>query len=270
MNDSARPPLLLGVGLQKNKRPFMPPAGRVLQYHVISYITRGEGSFTDADGRTSPVSSGAALFQFPNKRHHFDPAPGTRWSEYWVMFDGTRAQECFGPLLPEAAGVYEMEVLAMVIETWEELADVWELRQPGYAEYAEFLLHKILMDFHRARNRLFFLRMDDEVNRLRQEMRAHISEPDFDVAGSAAARHLGYDQLRKRFKRFTGLSPKEYFIQIKMNFAKELLIRPGLTIKEVSRALGFSDPYYFSRLFHRKTGTSPLDFRRRIMPRQRP
>ena len=99
-------------------------------------------------------------------------------------------------------------------------------------------------------------------------MRSHLHENQFDVEGSAQARHMGYDQLRKRFKRSTGLAPKEYFLLLKINRAKELLMNPTLSVKEISQQLGFSDQYYFSRLFKHRTGTSPLHYRRHLLKYQ--
>jgi AraC-like DNA-binding protein len=261
-------PVLIGVGIEHKKPPFMTPVGRVLQYHVISYIsyiTRGEGTFQSENKIKTPVQPGTAIYQFPNRWHCFDPLPNTHWKEYWIMFDGGRATECFGPILPQNPMAVQAGAMQDVMETWEELYDIWGMRQPGYAEYSQFLLHKILIEFHRRRNRQVFFRMDDAVDLLRKEMRSHLAEPEFDVADSSQAKHLGYDLLRKRFKRSTGLAPKEYFLLMKINRAKELLLRPVLTVKEISQRLGFEDQYYFSRLFKHHVGSSPKHYRQQLL-----
>jgi AraC-like DNA-binding protein len=257
--------ILMGVGIEHKKSPFMTPAGRVLQYHVISYITRGEGTFQNEDNVKTQVHPGTAIYQFPNLWHCFDPLPNTSWKEYWLIFNGSRATEFLGHLLPQKPIAFHTDVMQDVMETWEELYDIWGLRQPGYAEYSQFLLHKILIEFHRQRNRQVFFRTDNAINQLRQEMRSHLAEPEFDVADSSQARRLGYDLLRKRFKKSTGLAPKEYFLLLKINRAKELLLRPTLTVKEISQCLGFEDQYYFSRLFKHHVGISPKHYRQQLL-----
>ena len=68
---------------------------------------------------------------------------------------------------------------------------------------------------------------------------------------------LGYSRLSKIFKRYTGLSPHQYYRQLKINRAKELLQAKQYSIKEVAFRLSFENTYYFSRIFKRKTGLSP-------------
>jgi AraC-like DNA-binding protein len=260
-----QPSVLLQVGIEPQKSPFMTPTGRVLQYHVISYITSGQGYFVDTNKVRTPVQPGTILYQFPNAWHCFDPLPKTQWKEYWIMFKGDIAIECFGPILPERPMAVQVGIMDEVIEAWEELYDILGFRQPGYTEYAQYLLHKILITFHRQRNRQVFFRMDDDINQLRHQMRAHLHEAQFDVEGSPQAKHMGYDQLRKRFKRSTGIAPKEYFLLLKVNKAKEFLLRPTLTIKEIAQRLGFADQYYFSRLFKHRAGVSPVHYRQQLL-----
>lgn len=256
---------LINIGVEKNKRPHMTPEGRILQYHVISLITRGEGTFTDAHGVTTPVKAGTAIYQFPEEWHCFDPYPKQTWAEYWIVFDGVLAEERFGNLMPKVPGAYSISDFLHAQESWQELLDILELHQPGYEEYAEYLVHDILMNLYRQCHQLEFMRMDDDIVRLRQQMRSQMNEATFSVTAFAQSIHLGYDQLRKRFRISTGMSPKSYFLQLKINRAKELLLQPGLTIKEIASQLGFDDPYYFSRLFTRRCGISPLGFRNDII-----
>ncbi len=63
--------------------------------------------------------------------------------------------------------------------------------------------------------------------------------------------------LNAVFKSYTAMTPYQYFISIKIRKAKELLESGALPIKEVAFRLGFDDPYYFSRLFRKKTGVAP-------------
>ncbi len=63
------------------------------------------------------------------------------------------------------------------------------------------------------------------------------------------------------FKRWAGCSPIDYRNEIRINAAKSLLLNSTLAVHEIAAKSGFDDPYYFSRLFKKKTGTSPRAFR---------
>jgi AraC-like DNA-binding protein len=84
------------------------------------------------------------------------------------------------------------------------------------------------------------------------------------------AQHLGisYTTFRRVFKQETGRPPGEYFIEMKINRAKELLLTDR-SIQEVADLLGFESVYYFSRLFKARTGSSPSALRPDPSPHRR-
>ncbi|MBU5348306.1 helix-turn-helix domain-containing protein [Paenibacillus lautus] len=63
------------------------------------------------------------------------------------------------------------------------------------------------------------------------------------------------------FKEHTGISPIQYLNKIRIDHAKLLLRNTALPVKQIAEESGFSDSFYFSRLFHKVTGMSPRDFR---------
>lgn len=67
------------------------------------------------------------------------------------------------------------------------------------------------------------------------------------------------------FSKKTGYSPLSYFSHLKINKACEYLDFSKLKIKEISFALGYTDPYYFSKDFQKKMGLSPRNFRKRVI-----
>ena len=63
------------------------------------------------------------------------------------------------------------------------------------------------------------------------------------------------------FRRETGHAPMDFFLNLKMQEACRLLEDPTVRVRDVSGALGYDDPYYFSRLFKKQTGISPREYR---------
>ena len=76
------------------------------------------------------------------------------------------------------------------------------------------------------------------------------------------AKHVGLSEshFSKIFRSITGSSPIDYFTNMKMQKAIRLLTNKSFRIKEVAFELGYEDPNYFSRLFKKKIGTSPVTF----------
>lgn len=65
------------------------------------------------------------------------------------------------------------------------------------------------------------------------------------------------------FKANIGKSIIDYFIDMKIEIAKKRLIENILTLREISEKLGFGDYNYFARTFKKRTGTTPLEFRKK-------
>jgi AraC-like DNA-binding protein len=67
--------------------------------------------------------------------------------------------------------------------------------------------------------------------------------------------------FRKLFKAETRKSPVEYLLDLKIGSAMQLLSNTSMAVKDIAFTLGFSDVYYFSRLFKKKTGKYPSQWR---------
>ena len=65
----------------------------------------------------------------------------------------------------------------------------------------------------------------------------------------------------KLFRRHLGVSAKQHVIDRQLHEARELLLSTTLSIAEVGRAVGLSDPFHFSKLFKRHVGVPPKEFR---------
>jgi len=69
------------------------------------------------------------------------------------------------------------------------------------------------------------------------------------------------DYLSRVFSRELGISPWDYLNRYRVLRAKEMLHQTDDSINHIGRRVGFSDPAYFSRVFHRITGLSPRAYR---------
>ena len=68
----------------------------------------------------------------------------------------------------------------------------------------------------------------------------------------------------RKFRAATGKSAKAFIIDTKLRMAISIFATdPAVKIRELAFSLGFSDEFYFSRLFKSKTGLSPRQYRRK-------
>jgi len=101
-----------------------------------------------------------------------------------------------------------------------------------------------------------------------QYIHGHLDE-DFFAEQLAAELNVGYSSFRHWFKRVHGIGPAQYHLRQRMDAAKKLLSTSRRTIASVCRTLGYEDQNYFSALFKKKTGMSPLAYRDKAKSRRR-
>lgn len=75
--------------------------------------------------------------------------------------------------------------------------------------------------------------------------------------------HISTGYFRKLFWEYAGKSPVQYIIDRKIETAKRMLEDSGSSVSHISELLDFKSCSYFCRLFKKKTGMSPEEFRRR-------
>ena len=75
----------------------------------------------------------------------------------------------------------------------------------------------------------------------------------------------GRAYLLRVFKAKTGKTIMEYYTNLKIERAKQLLRETTLSVKEISEKLAFSEPNYFTKTFKRVTGVTPTKYKRRAM-----
>jgi AraC-like DNA-binding protein len=72
---------------------------------------------------------------------------------------------------------------------------------------------------------------------------------------------IGESYFQRLFREKYGTSPKKYVIGMKINHAAELLRLESYSVTSIAELSGFSDVYYFSKVFKAETGTSPGRFK---------
>jgi transcriptional regulator GlxA family with amidase domain len=73
---------------------------------------------------------------------------------------------------------------------------------------------------------------------------------------------LSRSHFSRAFKKNTGLSPRDWYLQLRLDKAKGLLGDSALTISQISLDCGFADQSHFTRVFTREVGITPFNWRR--------
>jgi AraC-like DNA-binding protein len=180
--------------------------------------------------RCHPTDMAVAATAFPPSEK-IGPVTRLPWKE---RFGGLFARMADEKQHPKACsdlllGAYLVEFVVLLVRAAEEIAPE-EKDESGTAH-------------HRVRTAVEMIRQNIGVNLSLSEL--------------ARTSFMSVSHFSHVFKETVGEPPKEFLIEQRIEKAKQLLLKTGSPACEVAAKLGYDNPYYFYRLFKKKTGMTP-------------
>ena len=194
--------------------------------------------------------------------HAYGADEKTPWSIQWVHFQG-RASAAFAALLGAETEVAVLTVPRSGTEALD-LARIYGGLEQGYTQpnllAAVAQLRLVLTELERAQRLGRPSSAGEAVTASLAWMSDNLAARA-DLASLAAAAGLSIPHYSDLFRRATGYPPVEHFLRLKIQRACQLLDTTELRVNEVAAAVGWVDPFYFSRFFRKITGQSPRAYR---------
>jgi AraC-like DNA-binding protein len=241
--------------------------GRIMDEYQIIYITKGEGVFESINCGQQLIKQGTILFLFPGEWHRFKPDSETGWDEFWVGFKGTIIENIeHHHFISKENPILEIGLHDSIIELFINIIDKTKAERTGYQPLVSGIVMHLLGKIHSLTKQQRFHDEDITetiINQARIIFRTNI-EQDIPMDKIAEELNVSYAWFRKAFKAYTGISPHQYMLQLKIEKAKMLLLDQSKTIKEIAFGLNFESAFYFSKFFKEKVGISPELYRKSI------
>lgn len=111
------------------------------------------------------------------------------------------------------------------------------------------------------------LKQNDQQSAILHQIYDYVNENyanEISLSDMASTLHLNYSYLSSYFKQRTHENLTNYISRVRVDKAKELLMDSRLSVSEISRLTGFSEHNYFSKVFKKITGMTPVEFRNQI------
>ncbi|MFV2050262.1 AraC family transcriptional regulator [Metabacillus litoralis] len=256
---------------------------RVFTVFDLIYVKSGELFITE-DEIPYTVRKGQYILLVPGFEHYGHKGSSMRTEYYWLHFAIPTHYELVDegitnwadihiskgdhetpptykfsiPCLGEIENTNFLETIFLNILNVDHQTPDYQLRQQLH--FHEFLLYlqKEACKIPTAAEKV----VDGAVNYIQEHYKEEVKMEDI-----AAALHFHPDYVTRCMQKIVGETPNMYLNKYRMNQAKKLLATTDDKIANIAKEVGIEDSTYFSKLFKRMEGTSPIEYRKMILRR---
>ena len=227
---------------------------------IVIACTDGIG-WCELAGRRHRVGPHQVLVIPPGVPHRYQSDPDQPWSIWWVHVRGNDLEDLLAAIgltveTPVATLGDPYRAFSLLESVCDDLArDETSASLVAAAGAAWHLLAQLAAERGgRSSDR-------QPIARAQAHLRAHLAAP---VSVPALAGLVGFSpsHFSAQFKTVTGFSVLDYVKRLRMARSRQLLITSEHSVAEIGAAVGYGDPFYFSRQFRAVNGQSPREFRR--------
>lgn len=266
--DKSRPLFVGSCGtyhlFTKPKLPTHRPKGR-LDYQIL-YIASGKAHFY-FNGVEEIVPAGNMVLYRPKEEQRYYYYGTDHTEVYWVHFTGSNVKNLLRKYgIPDDVHVLHtgtsLEYKNLFLQMIQELKlckEDYEELLAGYLQHLLIMLHRLNNRKPQGKNRQLMEEMDTAVRYFHENYNQPISIEEY-----AALHHMSVSWFIRNFKEYTGTTPVQYLLSLRISNAQTLLETTNYNITEIGEIIGYDNPLYFSRIFKKQSGMSPSEFRKQL------
>lgn len=266
--DKSRPLVVGSCGTYRlSEMPRLPtyrPRGR-LDFQII-YIASGCGHFHfGRPENEAVVPAGNIVLYRPKEFQKYEYYGADKTEVSWIHFTGndvTNILRKYG--FADNRRIFSVGTSLEYEQIFKRIIMELQKCQNDYEEIMMLLLRQLLIIFHRELTKEHTLK-NDYMNHETDNAVTYFTENynrEINIEEYAASRGMSVSWFIRNFKKYTGYTPLQYIVSIRVSNAQILLETTNYAVNEISRIVGYDNQLYFSRLFHKLKGYSPTEYRK--------
>ena len=237
------------------------PAGRS-DYHIV-YVEKGTCNVL-WNGEWHQVGEGGILLYRPHEPQRYFYGAEDYSISHYVHFSGTGCEAMLNRLGLCESGILYIGKSESYEKVSSRLAVEFAMKRQAYMDTCAAYLYRLLCIIARKyalRKMSIGKSSESRINEACQKIYENIKEPP-SIATLAADACLSESRFVHLFKEVTGKCMTDFILTVRMERAKELLSMNAESVREIAERLGYTDQNYFSRVFKKCVGCSPIEFRK--------
>jgi AraC-like DNA-binding protein len=232
------------------------------QEYILLYCVSGEGKIFIQE-KEIDIQPNTYFIVPKNTAHKYGSSSAVPWTIYWIHFSGTLAENIFKHSFSnKRPGVQLLEYNENRINLFNQIYQMLEHSfEERDLEIVNISLYYFISSIIYNKEINAEMLDNDIVSSSIKYMKSNLDKK-LDIVHLANQQSISTSHYIRLFKQKMGLSPINYFNQLKIHQSCQYLYFTDKSIKEICVKLGFDDPYYFSRLFKKLMGISPSIYKK--------
>ena len=268
--DKSKPLIVGSCGtyrlLTTPKLPTYRPRGR-LDYQLI-YISAGQVYFHfDNKENETVIKAGNMVLFRPKEFQKYEYYGIDKTQVYWVHFTGSDVKNILRKYgIKDDLHYFFVGTSLEYERIYKKMISELQRCQNNYEEMLSILMRQLLICIHRElqkERKISDIYLDNEMDMATQYFTDNYSS-DISIEEYASSRGMSISWFIRNFKKFTCITPMHFIVSTRISNAQLLLETTKYSISEISRIVGYDNPLYFSRLFHKVKGFAPSEYRKSI------
>jgi AraC-like DNA-binding protein len=240
--------------------------GRILRRHQVVYISQGSGRFESSIGGKRKITEGSVFLLFPGVWHRYQPDPDAGWVEDWIELVGpTMHRLTRKAIITPKRPIFRIGLRAEILNLFDRCHDLARSAAPRHQPVLGSVGLQILaqVNFFAANAKREPSKNDIAIRRSQAMIAGAVDRP-LRMEQIADEVGMSYSYFRRAFKQQTGVSPKQYHLQLRLRKVQEMLNYSSASVKEIAQAMGFDSAFHLSADFKARTGIPPTRWRERL------
>ena len=227
--------------------------------YVLAYAQSG-GAFYNIEGEDFYVKKGNVLLVKDGQVYKAKTDAANPWVFYGLGFAIETGDAETEKLISALPNVFRSSDSSQMAANFAELYRTWSTKGTGYLIKCRSLILDIIYillsdEFRRSKVSVHYSKIEGIVDMMRENC-----DKTYSLAELCKISGLSSSHFRMLFKEMTGLSVVQFQNRLRMDRAKDLILSGSCNVTEAASAVGFSNVYYFSRLFRKLTGKNPSEY----------
>ena len=145
-------------------------------------------------------------------------------------------------------------------QLFQKLQKYWYYKPDGYYYKSMSVLYDIFAEISKAETNYLPSHIYSKIQPAIEYIDNNFTNQNIDCDHLANLCNISHTYMTKLFKKRFGITPVKYIMSKKLQYACELINTRHYSINEISEIAGFSNVYYFSRVFKNNIGCSPSEY----------